>query len=264
MASKKPSSVAASLPSPEEAFRALEPMLRALPAQELIQTNVMLEAVANVALQVHARATEPKLFARFKRLPAEEFDLECVSRCAVTARAIQHIATRQASAEAVSTDALVAPRVVTEATVLKAKMLKVLEYHLEDEEALAECAGIRSGMGYLDLAQDLRRLAALYMDWRELLAADRRRYAAADEKEALRLADELSPQDPGAAVRQWVELGQRAWTQLAKDYAELRDTALWLHRRRPDLQAGFPSLVTASRPKASTPEAAAKSDAAPV
>ncbi len=51
--------------------------------------------------------------------------------------------------------------IVQQATELRERMLKTAEYNLEHKETVArELADIRTGTGYLDLANDCSRLAA--------------------------------------------------------------------------------------------------------
>jgi hypothetical protein len=147
---------------------------------------------------------------------------------------------------------------LTEATAVKARMLKVLDYQLGDDEPVArELAAIRPGVGYLDLAQDLAQLAKLYQTGRAQLQNDRHLYQATDETLAAtlsqRIFSELRRDEPTA---QRERLSQ-ATSLLVYLYEEVAATARWLLRQQPDAaERRFPSLIAATRrprKKAPTP-----------
>ena len=69
---------------------------------------------------------------------------------------------------------------VTKATTLKARMMKVVEHLGDHEVAGPRVAAIRAGNGYLDLANDIIALANLYTTYRANLAGDTKDYDAND------------------------------------------------------------------------------------
>jgi len=92
------------------------------------------------------------------------FDLKQLGRLRTIALATWHA--RQLQAELASTAAL-PEEVFREAQAARAKMLRVLEYHMGDvADVAADLEYIRSGAGYQDVASDLRMLADLYEDRR--------------------------------------------------------------------------------------------------
>lgn len=73
--------------------------------------------------------------------------------------------------------------IVNDARAIRSRMLKVLEYHFEKDEAVApRVAFVHGGTRNMDLANDLQSLAALYEDpqVKPIIEADRRFYDAKD------------------------------------------------------------------------------------
>lgn len=126
-------------------------------------------------------------------------------------------------------------------------MLDVCAYHFRDDAALrAQVDDIRSGQGYLDLAEDLHRLAGLYRGQAATLKQDLRFYREGDAKDALDLSGgitrELRSQGPQAAR----EVAWLTFAVLAALYAEVARAAHFLLREAGE--AAFPSLITARSP----------------
>ncbi len=110
-------------------------------------------------------------------------------------------------------------------------MLEVCAYHFRDDAALrAQVDDIRSGQGYLDLAEDLSRLAGLYRAQAATLKQDLRFYRANDATDALdlsgRITRGLRSQGPQAAR----EVAWRTFAVLAALYAEVARAAHFLLR----------------------------------
>lgn len=151
-----------------------------------------------------------------------------------------------ASEEAATSGARLPVELVTAASALRGRMLDVCAYHFRDDAALrAQVDDIRGGQGYLDLAEDLSRLAGLYRDQAATLKQDLRFYRADDAKDALDLAGhitrELRRQGPQAAR----EVAWRSFAVLAALYAEVARGAHFLLREAG--QATFPPLYSVAR-----------------
>jgi len=189
------------------------------------------------------------LTARFASLPKSEWNPQALIDLPLVAQAVLLAGTELASAQARSDLAKLPEDLLTEATAVKSRMLRVLDYLLGEEELVArELSAIRSGTGYLDLAQDLAQLAKLYQSERAQLQKDRHLYQATDETLAATLAQrifsELRRDQP---VAQRERLGQ-ATALLLHLYDEVAATARWLLRNKPEEAAQrFPSLIAASR-----------------
>jgi hypothetical protein len=146
---------------------------------------------------------------------------------------------------------------VAEAAALRARMLKVAGYFLDDDpEHAPEVAAIRAGTGYKDVANDLYALASLYAKYKALFAHDRRHCRAGDAREAKRLADSIiaSLGGSGSDHTQGVEQQSRAYTSLERVCGEVGRGGSFLHWSEGP-GSKFPSLVSAAR---ATPSAKPK------
>jgi hypothetical protein len=236
---------------PAEAFERVSAELQAMRVEHFVKTRVDFAAVASLVLTKVRSAVTPALRARLAALPAEEFDVSQVDRSQLYARALLHLAARRDAAVAIETSALVPADVFAAGTTLKREMVRVLDYHLEEDDARRDLADIISGQGYVDLAQDLRRLADLYRRFSSQLQADKRRYRAADAERASTLADRIAPQKGGGEAANWLRLCQAAWTQVDAAYRDLRATVMWLHRNDgalPDLPVLLSALASGGKP----------------
>lgn len=244
----------------EAAFLRLRARLGKLAAERIVQPRAgVREAASFVLSDTLRRLRDAGLRARFAALPAAEFDHSALADLGPAAEAVLWTQTELATAEAGSAGARLSVALVTQATALRNQMLEVCAYHFREAPALhAQVEDIRSGHGYLDLAQDLQRLAALYRAQAALLKQDLRFYRAGDAAEALALAtritSELRPQGPQAAR----DAAWRAWTLLTDLYAEVARGAHFLLREAG--QVAFPSLHAVSR---STPRRRGKTPPAP-
>lgn len=243
-AKKKPESRDVMNLAPELAFNEVQPHLEKMHPDDFVKSRVDYAAVASLALSKMRTALTPKRLERLASLPDEEFNLGQIDRAILHARALLYIAARRDSALAIESGALVSAEVFGQGSTLKREMLRVLEYNLDDDDARKEVADIASGAGYVDLAQDLRRLADLYVRFERELAADKKRFRSADASRASTLADRIAPQAGGGEAANWLKLCQAAWTHLDAAYRDVRETVTWLHRHdggMPDL----PSLLGA-------------------
>lgn len=237
----------------QAAFEALEAKLLAIPKAALIPVNVDVQIAATTAAGVaRAIGQDRSLRARFAALASvKEFELAKLDGLVDVAHAAWYARHMQLLASATESEAQLPASLVTTATALKARMMRVVEYHLGDHELAGPLvSAIRSGSGHQDLANDLIALARLYADYKGLLAHDKKDYQAADQKLAAATGDKIVELLGGGATqaqRTWTDRQARAWTRLDADYGEVRAAGRFLKRKEDDMEATFPSLVAASR-----------------
>ena len=153
-------------------------------------------------------------------------------------------AMQRADEEAIRSEAKLPAALVEEASELKGTMLRVVRYHLDHEpRAAKQIADIVSGMGYLDLASDLGRLAGLYSEFAGELRADAKIYDEQDAARARRIAAEIvtalgeSPERPSADAL------IRSYAHLERIYEDIRAFGLAMFRKEGG-EAMFPSLFS--------------------
>ncbi|MEI7892063.1 MAG: hypothetical protein WCI05_03170 [Myxococcales bacterium] len=214
------------------AIEQFQPLMDALGPKEVVRrTND-----ANLAAtQILARAEElnkPELLERLATLPPKEWDIGCVSRAMVGARAILALTAKRSTVNVQSTSARIDAALAEESSTVRKRMMRLCKYHFGDDPVLGpELADIATGSGYLDTAQDLIRLAAIYSKNQSIVSTDRKHYVATDEKDALRLAERIQEEyDKAHSVEQKLAGDQvaRAWTLLVRDYDQLRRAASFL------------------------------------
>lgn len=144
----------------------------------------------------------------------------------------------------------VEPATIEAAETLRARMLRLLAYHLDDDPKVAtRLELIRAGQGHIDTARDLQKLAALYEEYTAQIQGDTRRYQAADIAEAYRLATAIlgertdSPKDDDARL---ADRQLRLTAVLNDAYAEIAAAAHFALRDSVRAKA-FSSLYTLAR-----------------
>lgn len=225
-----------------------------MPASSLRPVRVDLQRAAAIVHSVSTRDAAPGRRARFERLAEGGFfDLTPLDRLRPLALSAWFVRHQQVEAVAMRSQASVSPEVATQAQEARTRMLRVLEYHFDDDPTVARrLAYIRSGTGYQDLANDLFALAEMYEapELAMAIAVDGKRYRVDDASEARRLATELFAGlglvGPSDAAR-WNDLAQRIWTLLSTTYDEVRAAGLFLFRNEDGVAASYPSLFTATR-----------------
>ena len=234
--------------SAEAALAALTPRLLRLAAETIDQPRVDVRAAASFVLsEVVPRVTAPALARRLQSLPAAEFDFSAVADLKPAALAVLASQAEQAATAAQSSGVRLPAELHEEATLVKARMLKVCAHQFEDHPRLgAEVADIRAGVGYLDLAEDLLRLAALYKTEAATVALDRRYYDTKDLGRARALAEritgELRHGQSGNAAR---DLAWRAYAFLEARYEEVASACRFLERKAGGAEQ-YPSLRAAT------------------
>jgi hypothetical protein len=248
----------------EKAFKALGPRLAAIPRDTLAVVNVDMQLAAVFALGVSRVVTEPAVRARFASLAkGGEYDDACVDDLGPVAQAAWYARHRFVLASATRTEARLSIPLLEEATALRGRMLKLVEYWLSDDGVLgAEIAAIRTGTGHQDLANDLIALGALFERHGKTLAQDRKLYDASNATTANRLAGEILQQLGAAATQEqneWAAMQPRAWTLLFETYEEVRRGGRFLFADERG-EERFPSLIVVGR--APVTRSPAKADSA--
>ena len=224
--------------SPEElqtGQRALEQLLahyREIPAARVNLPRIDVRRAAIVALGVSGRVNEPEWRALFCKLPPEKFDVRTLDLLGPAARAVIFARSELAMADALATDAKLPKALAQEASEVRGRMLKLAEFHLDsDEETKLVLDHIRAGFGYLDLAEDLRRLSGLYRANLELLSRDPSHFFAEDPGRADRLATDIDVAlGIGAMPKEDLprDILARAWTFLNTTYEHIARPGRWL------------------------------------
>lgn len=244
---------------------------------ELGPPRVNLAYVTARVIQIGTALTEPATLAAYDALTkvplpgGAKFDAAPVRLLPTTARAIWYARTQYLTADAQSSTVALPPALVAEATKLRAKQFKVIEYNCVDDEdpedpVAADLGSIKEVQGprFLDLATDLSRLSAYYRNpaWVPVLEADTRRF---NPKDALR-AEKLSA-DILAALHQrsdasstWLVEIYRGWSELQAFYDVARRGGSFVFWS--DLDARIPVLGSL-RPPSSRKSASEKKPAEP-
>lgn len=206
-------------------------------------------AASFVLSEVLPLLTDKTLLARLATLPKTEWNPQALTDLPQAAQAVLSATTALASAVARTDSARLPEDLLAEATVTKARMMRVIDYLLADDEPIArELIAIRQGHGYLDLAQDLAQLAKLYGAQKLHLQKDRHLYQQTDEKLATtlsqRIFSELRRDEPTSER----ERLSQATSLLVYLYEEVAATVRWLLRKQPDeASRRFPSLFSVAR-----------------
>ena len=251
----------------EKAFAAIEARLLALPSDRLNAVTVDVQVAAIIALSVaNAVAADKALRARFEALAkVNEFDLARLDGLATVALGAWFARHMYLLAGATHTEAQLPASLVATATALKTRMMRVVEYHLGDHPVAGPLVtAIRTGTGYMDLANDLVALARLYKAYAHLLEHDKKDYQAVDQGLAAQTGDQILTLLGGSTPeqRKWVNLQARAWTLLNGDYAEVHAAGRYLKRADGYAESVFPSLIAAARAAGARPAAAEPSEGA--
>lgn len=230
------------------AFEAVRPLLDA--QTQTRRSNTSFDKAILHAASIGRMVKQPGVRARFAGMPAGDFDQQHVDRLETVALAAWHVAVSLQSAAVQTSGARISEADVAAGTRLKKRMIKVIEYHLGHlDEVATELAAIRLGSGYLDLACDLVRLAALYQRHAADLGADTRHYQAEDRERAGRLAHAIHQvlgDGRATDADYWSDYLARAWALLVATYSEVSAAGRWLYRHEQGEQR-FPSLYTVGR-----------------
>ncbi len=115
------------------AFEALLPRYEAMSAETLIAINADVGLAAVAALGVAARANASEMLARFKSLPAAEFDAKMVEDLPTMAWACWFAATEDQKARALTMQAKLPADLVQKAVAIEVRMHAGCEYYFNDD-----------------------------------------------------------------------------------------------------------------------------------
>ncbi len=206
--------------------------------------------ISEVLLRAHAHATLPAIATRWGRIPSDELDPNLIPALRVFGVACRAVVAALASSDAQESRARLPVALVQQATALKSRVQRYLEYHLADSNvAQRELESIRAGSGHVDLESDLRRYAVLIKNNTALISGDRN-FIATDTVDCERTADNIARElaSTSSSPTPWVD---RLWSAIRHVYADdVRPTAEWLFRKTPSQLDSYPSIfVGFGRPK---------------
>ena len=231
----------------EAAYQKLQPRLAKIAAEQLAPPRTQASLAASFVLSsVVPLVMDKKLRARYAALPATEFDHSALADLEPAAQAALWAQAQLAAADAGAPGGRLPVDLIDQATELRQLMLTVCEYHFRDDAPLAQqIADIRSGSGYLDLAEDLQRLGALYRSERDTLKQDLRFYKAEDAATALKLSQRITSELRFQSSQDARQVAWRTWALLLELYEEVARGGRFLLRQAGD--AAFPTIITAGR-----------------
>lgn len=232
--------------SPETAqagYEALKQRIDAVPDADLSRIRSPLLPMLAVVTSVARFVQTPAERAKFAALPG--FDLRSVDELHLLSAAYWYVHVQQRAARAGQTGVVVDPELISVATELRRRMLRLLDYHLSGLPLVQrELDAIRQGRGYEDLASDLVRLADLHGTYDSELNHDLRNYETTDVADArsyaMRIVSEVTA--PRDSASQWAQTLSRCAALLDAAYREISDAAGWLYRNDPVAADRFPSL----------------------
>lgn len=234
------------------AFEALLPQLELVGPQE--SPRVDLQLAGALVCSIVVRDSQTARHAVLDKLAAGgHFDLKILERLRNIGLASWYVRQQQLQALALTSRAVVDETSLKEAQLTRARMLRVLEYYLDDEPAHFErIAAIRAGNGYIDLANDLTAVADYYEEpsVQKVIVHDTKRFDANDPAHARALAQTIFRAlglRGENAVDRWTTLAAKLWPMLVSHYEELRAAGQWAFRKDEDTSLTYPSLITALR-----------------
>ena len=203
------------------------------------------------AVGVADRCEEPQFHARFKSIPASEFDHRHVDRLGDLAWGTWHAGLLSKQLKAQKSTAKLPASLVEVAVQVERRMQRCCEYHLSDDPvASKELQRLRPGVDYIDLAGDLAGYAKLYGDHIDIVSADTKYYRADDRELALRTSAQivkLLGEGMTSAAASARNMAVRCFTLLNTSYNEVAEVGRWLLRNDPNPDVSFPSLYAVAR-----------------
>lgn len=247
-----PSTPEIDLNGARDAYSKLTAQLADLDPAQLAPVNVDVQSAALVALGVARRVNEPALLARFQALASTGFEPAQVTGLAEVALAAWY-AVHELSV--IAPTAAYEPKLpadlVKQALELETRMQRCCEYHLQDDPVAGPILDrLRPNTGYRDLASDLLGYSQLEETYASQLAADTKNFRATDAQDAARIGSQilaLLGEQASPQVKSARDTVARAWTLLARTYAEVAAAGRYLERKDPHVDQAYPSLVAASR-----------------
>lgn len=237
--------------SAEVSFQRTNPAIEALASTDVRTPTIDVQAAAVVVLGVDALLRAPEMKAKIAALVKIGLvNGALLDALPDVARAAWFSRYRLLQVSATHSEAALPMTLVEECFTLRRRMLKTLDYNLDDDaEAVLRLNAIRLGSGHLDLANDLLAVADFYRERKDTIESDRKNYRKTDEADARRLADKIL-RLLGAVTTpeqtQWKTTQARAFTLLLSHHEEARRVGRFLSSAD-DGEAMFPSLFTAVR-----------------
>jgi uncharacterized protein (TIGR02266 family) len=211
----------------EAALARLRPRLDALSESDLLSAPLQPRGVALAAMLVASTIKRGQLRGELTAFAnAGAFDPEAIDllpeAAHVVIHAMSHLGLQEELLDPVAQDALV----------LRARMLRVVQYNLDSNPAVEGKLDLIRRADVVELPRDLRMLAGLYADHFETLAIDHRLFSPKDEPLARVLALRIEEQTARLSELsgEWRDTLLRAWTLLAVYYADVTRAARYLFR----------------------------------
>lgn len=233
------------------AYDRLKVRLRAIPVDQLLRINLDAESAGLAVLAVAKHVKSKALYARFKSLPAEEFQIAHVDDLEDAARALLHAVNEAERLNALATEVKVPLALSKEADEVEARMQACCEYYLNDDPEIAPLLDLyRPGTGYRDKANDLLGYADIYDRRKAVVEKDTKNYRPGDRVRAIEIAEKIQEfiaDSMSPAQKEAMDALVRARTFLELEYKEVSETGLWLERKDPNRFERYPSIYTAGR-----------------
>jgi hypothetical protein len=240
----------------KEAFERVKPLAEALPAEVVAKPHVKSSDAKVLSIRLINAVDRHGLRKRMEKLDSiGEFKLAVLAVLGDLQWALTYAQTVGKDGGDVGEEVIALSK---DGKALRGDMVMVLRYCVTDSVTQATLDDIERGRGYADLCDDLIRLAALYVQHREVLAKDTLRYNAAHAEQAQDLAEAIVSGLASTQDKAQRDLYQRLWTLLAQSYGEVHKTALWLLRDEPGKHDDFPSLTAPRSAKAAGNTSAAE------
>lgn len=232
----------------EKCFAEVRDTLAAISEEKAGQVNLDLEDVVMAGLVLVDRARKDDRADFLAKLAPTFIEANLIDKLETTCLAGQYIVDNAATEGATEETYMVDAVLIEQATVVKKRMIKTIEYNLENVDSVRrEVDDIKLGTGYLDLAKDLTRLANVYEGHGKALAQDKVNYRATDMAEARAQADEIRKQYRASKSkeRDFDKLRPKAYAEISRLYNELREAAQFAYRKKPEISDEFEALRTA-------------------
>lgn len=236
----------------EAAFHHVLKRIEALDPAEVKPLRFDLRIASIEGLRMAQYAGDPARRFRFERLAkVEEFHLPYLDDLATFSRAAWYVRHKLSMAAALHSEAQVPEPLTTEGDATKGRMIKVLEFHFEEDSPVGQIlAYIRKGTGHQDRADDLLGLADLYKSEKAQLTGTPKHYDPADEHKARKLARQILAElakSEASNYAVWSGRQNRVATLFEEHFTETQRTGDFLFGRDPEMAKMFPRLYSVAR-----------------
>ncbi len=234
-----------------DALDRISVLLDEMPKWQVIRRTADAPKLATQVLHLTKKLRDSSAFEQLSKLPKELWDIECLERAALAAQTVLHIDTQLESDSATADNAKLDVTLVQEATLLRRRMLKVCSYYFEHDPTISpELLDIANSIGYPDMADDLRRLAALYRDNKDIVSKDSLYYDKHDADSAKDLADKIheafdAVRAPGQ--RKLADRLARAFTLLVLEYDQVRKGVTFVYWGNEEKLEKYPPIASMGR-----------------